>query len=102
MHPAESWRVAVRRSWPYFVPMWALAAAFPVALTTLPVAQRHPIGFFWVAIAPAWFVVFFLPELPLRRGEITRRQRIVLGMIAPLVIFAAAVLVESTLRVTAQ
>lgn len=96
-HPAESLPAAARRAWPYFAPIWALSAAFPIAFTTLAVAQRHPIGFFWVAIAPAWFVAFFLPEIPLRRGQITRRQRATLGMAAPVLVFAAAVLVQSLL-----
>ena len=89
--PAEPLRDAARRAWPYFAPIWVLPVAFLVTFQTLAAAGRDVFAFFWAVVAPAWLVAFFVPDLALARGVVTLRQRLLLGIAVPFLLWVAAV-----------
>src|SRR5689334_2068730 len=81
-----------RRNWGWYAPAWAFPIVLLVGFTAAR-AGKMPIlfGVLWI---PAFVAAFFLTSVPEWRGRASRRETVVLGMLVPFLIWAAAVFVR--------
>jgi len=87
----DTLRAAARRHWRYFIFIWMFPVCFFVVPLLLPGFKDHVRAYFFLLIAPVMFACGWIAQKPLRAGQVTKSQAVILTIVVPFGIWCAVV-----------
>lgn len=87
----DTLRAAASRHWRYFIFIWMFPVCLFVVPLLLPGFKDHALAYLFLLIGPVSLACGWIAQKPLRAGQVTKLQTIILTLVIPFGIWGAVV-----------